>query len=148
MTAVIIFIVEKPVKTPILQRPCNKIWGATHSVLEPMLLPLAASSPLAFRKLERAAAVTRVTHAAAPRDGAWVKTLKTLGKMSVFSCGEQQRTTIWVFTLLTVTSGRYRHPTATTLTAIPTPEGPLGMQAGPQADCTKNRNKTLQNSML
>ena len=113
-----------------------------------MLLPLAASSPLAFRKLERAAAVTRVTHATAPRDDAWLKTLKTLGKMSVFSCGEQQRTTIWVFTLLTVTSGRYRHPTATTLTAIPTPEGPLGMQAGPQADRTKNCGKPLQNSML
>ena len=35
-------------KTTILRRPCSQIWGATHSVLEPMLLPLTASSPLAL----------------------------------------------------------------------------------------------------
>ena len=43
---------------------------------------------------------------------------------------------------------RNGEPSATASTAVATPESPLGMQAGPQADCTKILGKLSQNSML
>ena len=141
VTAVTVFpFIKTSEKRRFCLWPCPHNRGTVHSVLEAMLLPRTALGPLAFCKLERTGA-SQVQHRRSHAECGF-RGYQLWLDFFAFSLSDANAL-CWGGTLR-----RNWNPSAAASTAISLSEDPLGMQAGPQADCTKNRNKTLQNSML